>query len=57
MIMSGNKIDQGISYLEKALKTYSSIEISSEELNTIKLDLANAYISSKQYDQAQLLLD
>ncbi len=52
MIMAGSMINQGIDHLEKALKTYQSIEIDLEDLNRIKLDLANAYVSSKQYDKA-----
>jgi hypothetical protein len=51
MVMVGSMVDEGISYLEKALEFYTS---NNEliDVNKIKLELANAYIISKKFEKA-----
>ena len=46
MVMVGSMVDEGISYLEKALEFYET----KNDVNKIKLELANAYILSKKYE-------
>lgn len=51
MVMIGSMVNEGVSYLEKAFEFYStSSDIT--EVNRIKLDLSNAYISNKQYEKS-----